>query len=480
MPRVPLPFNEWLPDQPALGNPGLTVADGVWPVANGFKPVGEFAPAINGTLVADCIGAGSARSLTGVAFTIAGTASNLYRYTSSGFVSVGSGYSASASLGWRMVQWGNLILATNGINPVQRLDMAAGSPAFGALAGSPPLGELISVVRDFVVLGRTGGNAQQLTWSGINNEEQWTGGVNQSGSQIMPTGGDILGITGGEFGIVLQQHRVVRMTYVGSPLVFQFDEVADNLGCVARGSVCRVGAMTYFLSHQGFARTDGNGVAMIGDEKINRTLLSLIDRSFFPATSCAVDPQNSLIMWAIPDATTSQTLFIYNYALDRWSTASQVTQRVFMGLSESTTLEELDAIYGTLEAVPASLDDDQWRGGYPLLMLIDGQRRLGVLSGLPKAARFQTGELPLAGGATARLRRARLLADTVNGVTVTVRGSQRRGEAVTQQVFTGVNRFGDVSLRSAWRYPRIEVAIAAGTQWNEATGIEVEFEGGGR
>lgn len=479
MPRAALPFTEWLPDRPALDNPGLVIADGVWPVAQGYKPIGAFSPSINGTLAADCLGAGSARAIAGGTFTIAGTAGNLYRYTTSGWSSVGSGYTASALIGWRMVQWGNYILATNGANPVQKLDMGAGSPSFGALPGSPPIADLITVVRDFVVLGRTNSNTQRLTWSGINDEEEWTGGVNQSGSQIMPTGGDINGVTGGEFGIVLQEHRVVRMTYVGAPLVFQFDEVADNLGCIARGSVCRVGAVTYFLSHQGFAKTDGNAVQVIGDEKVNRTALDLINRSFFSGMSCAVDPKNSLIFWAMPNATTSSVVYVYNYALDRWSSFQQNTQRFFMGLSEGVTLEALSSAYANLETVPASLDDDQWKGGYPLVMLIDNSRRLGVLGGTPKAATFATGDVGVAGGRTARLRRVRLQADTVSGLGVTIAGSPRRGEAVQRETFAGVNRFSDMPVRAAWRYPRFEVTIAAGTNWSEATGMEVEFEGGG-
>lgn len=478
MPRATVPLGEYLPDRPALDNPGLLVADGVWPVANGYKPVGEFGASPNGTLAADCFGAGSARSNAGVTFTIAGTSTNLYRYTASGFSSVGSGYTASQAVGWRMVQWGNLILATNGTNAVQVLDMG-GAGTFGALGGSPPTADLIAVVRDFVLLGRAGGDPRLLHWSGINNETQWTIGSNQSDTQTMPTGGEIIGITGGEFGIVLQEHRVVRMTYVGSPSIFQFDEIADNLGCIARGSVCRVGAVTYFLSHQGFARTDGNAVDVIGDEKINRTVLGMIDRSFFGAMSCAVDPKNSLIFWALPNATTSTVVVVYNVALDRWSTFSQTTQRIFMGLSEGQTLEGLSAIYSNLDTLPLSLDDDSLRGGYPLVNVINGSRQLGSLGGANKAARWVTGDLQLAGGRAARLRRVRVLADTVSGITVTITGAARRGDATSLATFTGVNRFGDVPVRAAWRYPRVEVALAAGTDWSEATGLEIEFEGGG-
>lgn len=479
MRRDVFPLGEWLPDRPVLGNPGLLVADGVWPVAQGYAPLGQFAPAIGGTLAGDCLGAASARSVAGSTFTIAGTASHLYRYSTAGWASVGSGYSASAGVGWQFAQWEDLILATNGSDAVQKLDMDAAMPGFSALGGTPPTAEMIAIVRDFAVLGRTAGNPLQMQWSGIRNVESWTPGTDQSDTQIMRTGGDIQGITGGEFGIVLQERRVSRMSYVGSPLVFQFDELSDNIGCIARGSVARVGPLTFFMSQQGFAVCDGNSVRPIGDEKVNRTLQAEISRNFFSAMSAVVDPQNSLIVWAIPNATVSTKLYIYNYALDRWSTATQPCQRLFIGLSEGVTLEGLSAAYPDLDAVPASLDDDLWKGGVPRILLIDNQRRLGGLSGNAMAAMFETAALPLAGGRRARMRRARLLADVDENVTVEVAGAPRRGCALSRQTFNTMNRFGDVPIRFACQYPQFTFRIAANTDWREATGFEIEHQEAG-
>lgn len=477
MAREVLPLGEWLPDQPTLSNPGLTVADGVYAIQTGYKPVGRFAPAENGQLPAACLGAFACRSLDGEVFTVAGTTTNLYRYSPAGWTSVGSGY--SGNFDWRFIQWGDLIIAVNGADTPQVLDMSAVSPTFSNLTGSPPVAELITSVRDFVLLGRTGANPRQLQWSGINREDQWTPGVNQGDTQLMPVGGEIIAITGGEFGIILQEARVVRMTYVGPSAIFQFDEIADNIGCMVRGSVCRVGAVTYFLSTRGFARTDGAAVSLIGDEKVNRYVLSVIDRGSYNGMSVTVDPRNNLILWALPNATPSSIVLIYNYALDRWTTITQPVQRLFSGLTEGVTLEQLSALYPVLEDVPASLDDTLWRGAEPLALLVNDERRLGSLGGLPRAAQFVTGDVPLAGGRMARLRRVRLLADTASGVSVTVSGAQRRGDAVTSRTFTGINRFGDIPVRAAWRFPKMQFEIASGTPWTEATGFEVEYEGAG-
>lgn len=480
MARAQIPFGELLPDQPAYGNAGLLVAGGVYPIANGYKPVGDFSASINGTLPADCLGVAAFRSKAGTVFTVAGTTTNLYRYTpSAGWVSVGSGYSASTSIGWRFRQWGDLIIATNGANSPQKLDMSAGSPSFSALGGTPPTGDGIIIVRDFVVLLRAGADAMKLRWSAINNAEAWTIGTSQADEQVMPTGGELTGWAGGEDMLILQERRAVRGSYVGGDAIFQFDEISASIGCMAAGSVVSVGRMVYFLSQQGFAVSDRNSVQIIGDEKVNRTVLAEIDRSYLPQMSVTVDPRNSLIIWAIPNAAEPTKLYIYNYALNRWSTATQTVQRLFQGLTESVTLEDLDATYASIDSMAASLDDAQWKGGYPIVALIDGDRKLGTLSGQPKAATFTTGDLALAAPMQTLLGDVVPLVDAASGLTLTVSYRDTLGGSAQTQEYTALNRAGAFPARASGRFVRLSLAVAAGTSWTSAVGLEAEFDAGG-
>lgn len=479
--RESLPFGELLPDQPEYANPGLLVADGVYPVARGYRPLGEFSENIGGLLTADCLGGTSYRASDSNVFVLAGTTSNLYRYASNTWTSVGSGYAANTTVGWRFAQWGNLVIATNGVQTPLKLDMVAATPSFSALGGTPPTGELIAIVRDFVVLGRADGDPYKLQWSGINNAEQWTVGSNQSDFQIMPTGGEITGITGGEYGLVLQENRISRMTYVGGALLYQFDEISAAVGCIAPWSVAQVGRLTFFLSAQGFAVCDGNSVTMIGDEKVNQTSLVDIDRSYLGGMSATIDPRLSLIIWAMPNASPSSKLYIYNYALGRWSTATQDVQKLFQnGLTTSVNLEELDALYTSIDDMTASLDDEQWRGGYPIVYLVNGSRQLGALGTLPKAATFTTGYLALAGEQRARLQEVHPVIDTVVGVSLTVDGKDRLGDLPTADSYTAINRRGCFKTRETWRYMQMTLTVAAGTDWSAAQGLEVEFVGGGK
>ena len=115
----------------------------------------------------------------------------------------------------------------------------------------------------------------RVRWSAINDETDWTENVNtQSDYQDIPDGGQIMGIRGGEFGLVLLERSIHRMTYVGTPFIFQFDNISRNKGCMASGSIVQYQGITFFLSDDGFYMCDGQQVTPIGAEKVDRFFLS--------------------------------------------------------------------------------------------------------------------------------------------------------------------------------------------------------------
>ena len=75
-----IPFGEYLPDLPALGNPGATVAKNVIPHLAGYKPLSSLVT-FSGALTARCQGAFSAIDTAGVTNVYAGDATSLYRLT---------------------------------------------------------------------------------------------------------------------------------------------------------------------------------------------------------------------------------------------------------------------------------------------------------------------------------------------------------------------------------------------------------------
>lgn len=440
--KADIVFGEWLPDLPAEANPGLVVAQNVYATPNGYRPV-KAVSAIT-TALADFNGGAAFIGLDGTASLLAGTTTNLQRYSSS--------WSAvrtiAASGRWNFAQFGDLVICVFGGAP-QKYNLLTGAAA--ALSGSPPNAGLVTTVRDFVVLAGNSAANDTLQWSAFNNAEGWTIGTDQSDDQRMLVGGAITGLAGGEYGLILQRNRVTRMQYVGGGLVFQFDEIADNVGCIASGSVVQIGKLVFFLSERGFMMCDGSTVTPIGTEKIDRTFFAANARETFSSMYAAADPRNFIVAWALPG--NPGTVLLYNWALQRWSSASLPLKGIFTGFTSNVSLEGVDALYPSgIDSVVGSLDDAIFSGGNPLLLVAGWDTLIGPMTGTNLTATFQTGLLEPVPGRFARVANTTPLTDAVTGVTVTMDARQRAGTAGVVTSSTDLRNNGDVPMRANGRY----------------------------
>ncbi len=109
-----IPFGEYLPDLPALGNPGATVAKNVIPHLAGYKPLSSLVT-FSDALTARCQGAFSAIDSAGVTNVYSGDATSLYRLTDVTWTdaSQSGGYNISSDQAWNFVRWNNDVFATN-------------------------------------------------------------------------------------------------------------------------------------------------------------------------------------------------------------------------------------------------------------------------------------------------------------------------------------------------------------------------------
>jgi hypothetical protein len=476
MPR--LIAQEWKPDQPTHLNDGLLRADGAYPIANGYAPLNSFAAFSNGTLPARCIGAGGYR-YTGTPYLFAATITNIYTYTGAGYSSVASGLVGTQAIGVRFCPYNSFMLATNGVDPIKKFDPTSPS-AMTNLGGSPPTARFLAVVRGFVVAGYTSTNPLGIAWSDTGNPASWTpGGASQAGSAILSSGGDITGVVGGEYGLIFQENRIVRMTYTADTSVWQFDEIVTDAGCFVPKSLASFGKITFFLSNKGFMACDGTTVQSIGDEKVDRTFQGLLDRTYTDAMSAVVDPRKSLYIVAVPSSDPTSAIFIYNYALQKWSSATVTTDLLFSALSLSSTLEDLDALYGNLDAIPFSLDSNALRGGYPILLLFNGSHALGALSGPNLAASFMDGRKELIPSQRARITGVRPLTDGPS-VTVAHSGSNSLSGAVVQTEYTASQSGGTYRMRENCAFSQVRVSFAAGAAWTYYQGYDIDAVAGGR
>lgn len=471
-------FGALAPDKAKTGNPGImTVADGVFPLEDGYRPVPSFVTDFSGLPMLSKGGASFTAS-DGSAYIIAGTSSSLYKGSIGSWTLISAGFSTPEYGRWRFAQFGDLAIATNGVDPVKKINLS--TDAISNLGGSPPTFEMLAVVKDFLVGGVRNGEALEMGWSAINNAESWTVGEAQSDAQIMPTGGKITGILSGEFGVVLQRNRISRMDYVGGNVIFTINEVSSNIGCVTPHSVAQWGRLGFFLSDEGFMMWNGEAPVPIGREIIDREFRERYDSGEWARMSAAVDPINSIVMWAMPDR-----IYMYHWVIQKWSTITMNTSDIFSGVVRGVSLDETDPMVGSADDIldtPGldSFDDARFQSGEPTLYVFDQSGNLGSFRGVNCSATLTTNDLEPSPGYRTRISKVRLDMDAIDGVTVTLGVRQRQGDEISEYSFSNIGTDGDISTRATGRFVRPTVNIASGTEWSYIRGIDLIGASGGR
>jgi hypothetical protein len=212
---------------------------------------------------------------------------------------------------------------------------------------------------------------------------------------------------------------------------------------------------------------------------VDRQFLSVMDRACIDTMSAAVDPRNSLFIVAVPSSNPTTQVYLYQYALRRWTTASITAERIFAALSQSTSLDALDATYGNLDAIPLPLDSALFRGGYPLLMLFDGAHRLGTLSGPNMAATLFDARKELFPGSQARIRSIRPLSDAAE-MTVSISQSRSLSDMPSETSHGARSGSGAYRMHESCALAAVKLAIAGGASWSYVQGYDIEAMPGGR
>ncbi len=334
-------------------------------------------------------------------------------------------------------------------------------------------------------------NNQRCKWSGLNDSSTWTPSqATQSGYQdIVGTHGNIQAIVGGEsFGVIFMERAIYRMDYVGTPLIFQFSKIADNIGAFAPKSVVSFGSDIFFLAQDGFYKlSGGQQLTPIGNGKIDDFFLQDITSNFEGICS-AVDPNNSMVVWSYRGEGATGTNFInnklicYNFNVDKWSTASEQTLLFMNSASQEafTTLESLDVL-GTLDGLPYSLDSYFYDEGIIGLGAFNSEKKFGKFLGASLDAEVDTTEFEGAKELRSTIINARPIVNangsdnTTISVTPITRSSQ--ADAVTTGTAVTTQSSGDCPLRSTSRYHRMRVKVTGNFLTMSGVDVETRPEG---
>jgi hypothetical protein len=476
-----LRFAEYKPDISDYEGSSTKNILNVVPQADGYGPFPDFA-AFTQSLPAPCRGGFYALNSDGTVSIFAATATKLYQLNNTTFVWVdvslagGSYANLSATAQWQFAQTGSLVFATQA-NVLLQVFTVGLSAAFSNSLGSPPQAAYISVVGQFLVLSGLLSQPFRIQWSGLasfNASTSWTAGLNSADFQDFPDGGVVRGVAGGDqSGIVFQDQVIRTMAFVGAPTIFQIAKVTQGLGLLAPYSIVQSGGNILFYSSKGFhIIPPGGQPTPIGRERIDTTFFADLDIGSMQLFMAAADPRSTRVYFAYKSTSGSagkfDKLLGYDTLLDKWFPI-KASGQFLLGLSQSgITLEALDPINGSIDAMTLSLDDYP-TSVQPQLAQFNGNGTLGFFSGKSLEAKIQTAEqgtdfehLDISGF------KPITDAKTVLG-SILYRDTQQA--TPIQGAAVGLSRVGRCDMMRDTAYARFQIDIPAGSAWTFAAGI---------
>lgn len=474
-----IPLGEWLPDQPAIGNPGLIAAKNVFPLtAESYGPMSTLVVRSDNALTTECRGYFHLRDTEGIGYDVAADTERLWmkQVLDDTFVDVSQTALTYQPDGgvfrmWSIAAFGDRIIAANGFNAVQTF-LARTDTEFSDLDADAPLGTFVAVIRDFTFLANIADTSYfRVHWSGIGDPTSWlTPGTDaavqeQSDYQELDTAlGTISGIVGGGIGsidgAIWCDNGIHRVAYVGSPAIFEFRAADGAPGTVSPRSIVRVqaagrsgsGALAFYVGHDmKFYAFDGASATSIGAQKFDNLFRSELKEGQLNYVLSAYDPEHKLVLWAFTSSEASarqyDRLLVYNWDLQR------------------AALCELES--------PVQWLDTRLQEGFlyrPLAFDADGY--IAAFEGDAMAPEIVTGDRQMFAGRRAKIQSVRPLYD---GGTASVAVAMRNlpTDSVTYQTSVPINVLGECPQRVNGRYARFKLTLPAAGSFTQLHGLEV-------
>lgn len=478
----------WAPDRYDRNQGGLVYeAKGVLPGPTSYLPWPKLSPLSIALPTGACKGAFAARTTAGNIKIFAGTTTALYEYVDATTWTdrtrlAGGAYAVPDGEFWSFAQFGDNLVAVNQADDVQSIAITAGSN-FAALAGSPPKARFVKTVGDQIWLGGLATAPNELRFSGRNNITFWTIGQQDSDRQVFPEGGFITGLTTRQGGLVFQEGAVNRFQLTADRSIVQFYPIQNAVGLIAPTSLIDVGALSFYLSEEGFKMADSSGqVVAIGSDIVDNWFRGQVNYERIYSVIGAADPVHPRVAWIFPTGSNVTAyhdhILLFDYEEKKWTHDDFDGSYIFSGATAGYTLEGLDAISGSLDALTFSLDARFLQGGSPLLAAFDGDDKLGFYTGLNSAARVTTSTLQLIPGRRALVQGCHLYGDA-SAATVTPSTAERPQGSFTAGSASSVNAQGFVPMRSSGRLHRFQYDTAADASWSHISGLDPIVEADG-
>lgn len=493
-------FGPFLPELSPIGSGGSRLVRNVLPQKNSYIPARNLAP-LTEALDGPCRGATFAKAFDGTVQGIAGDATKLYRLSGGtniwSNVSRASGYVLAEEDRWRYTGFGDLLIATNYSNEVQKFDLS-NDALFSDLGASVPKARFAIPVSNFLVLAdiddtTDGVRPSRVHWSADRDptnfptveleRRQLRSNLQDLIGEDGAINGLVTGLSSGAFSIFRERAIVTATELFDADFVFAFDVIEGGRGCLAPDSIIRLGGQCFYLGEDGFYAFNGSSSQPIGASVFDKFFFDNVDEAGIGLVQGDADARLKLLYWAFPTINNPGVLdhiLVYNWETGEAAIIEGLTIQAFTkALSTAFTVEDLATIAASLDDIPGSLDDPIYAGGgLPQFAAFGADSRMGTFAGATLQARLGVEEEQYSEDGRSFVRHVRPVIDGAPCV-VECFGRDRAQDDPRLLARIETNEEGRALVRAKARYHSYEIEIPAGTEWRHAQGIEVTPIGAG-
>ncbi len=444
----------------------LTACSALVPFEAGVKAAPAPVASVMAPLAAAARGALVATQLAGTRRIIAGTQTALYEAAGAVWTdrSKIGGYTGSVESRWSFCQFGDTTIATNLVDPMQQ----SNAGAFADVPTAPRAKIVVSANNNFVLafntIDGTFGVSPDRWWNSAQSDQtNWTPALGG------PTTGRLVSVEGpieaamalGDYVVAYKKRGIYLGTFVGSPSMWDWTLISGAVaGAVGQEAVCDIGGAHFFVSEDDFWLFDGTRPASIGDGAVRRWFIENADPIYKFKTQASFDRQNSLVRVGFPSRSSGGVIdksLVYHTKRRVWGADDHVVQAPLTYVAPGFTINGLDAIAATIDALPAvPLDSQYWMGGGQTPAYFDNTNRLVSLSGAADASSFTTGDVG-DDDAVSMIDRFRVrFMKSPTAATATGLAKMNEGDAL-QIVSTNAINDGKFDLRQSGRFHRVRV-----------------------
>lgn len=207
---------------------------------------------------------------------------------------------------WSFVQFGRIVLGTNGVDEVQYL--APDATYFVDLSTVSDMPStfrcaILAKLGAYIIAFNTDNSSTEYRWCSEDDVTVWIPAATNSARdmQIRELNSAIVAVVPFASGLAIVGRNAIRVTaFVGPPFFFPNNHLLGNIGATSKGSVVESGRIIYGFGPDGIWATDGTGFEYIDQPSMHKYVY---DETY------DVDRSEEVVTWA--DADNNMIYFSY-------------------------------------------------------------------------------------------------------------------------------------------------------------------------